>query len=120
LIDNPPQSSQPIDLETIKSYVEEIRLHQKNQENLLKQIHHGFPDEIGKEVEEQLRSELDNVIQREVSKQVEKQVNAQIVEHIPVGLQQQAEESNEQVRDIRTSLENSYVIIMIIDALAIA
>lgn len=49
-------------------------------------------------------------------KQVDKQVNVQIVEHIPVGLQQQAEESNEQVRDIKTSLTNSYVIIMIIGA----
>ena len=63
------------------------------------------------------RSELDNAVRSEVLKQVEKQVNAQIVEHIPVGLQQQAEESNEQVRDIRTSLTNSYVIIILIDAM---
>ena len=123
---------QQIDLETIKSYLEEIRLHQQNQENLLKQIRQGFPHEIGREVEEQLRyalqssietiirlnyrSELDNVIRSEVLKQVEKQVNAQIVEHIPVGLQQQAEESDEQVRDIKLSLTNSYVIIIIIGA----
>ena len=60
---------------------------------------------------------MDNVIRSEVLKQVEKQVNAQIVEHIPVGLQQQAEESNEQVRDIRISLTNSYVIVMIIGAM---
>lgn len=124
---------QPIDLETIKSYLEDIRLHQRNQENLLEQIRLGFPDEIEKEVEEQLRyalqssiettirwnyrSELDNVIRSEVSKQVEEQVNAQIVEHIPVGLQQQAEESNKQVRDIMTSLTNSWVMIMIIGAM---
>ena len=57
---------------------------------------------------------MDNVIRREVSKQVEEQVNAQIAEHIPVGLQQQAEESNEQVRDIKTSLENSYVRVILI------
>ena len=57
---------------------------------------------------------MDNVIRSEVLKQVEKQVNAQIVEHIPVGLQQQAEESNEQMRDITTSLVNSYVIFMIV------
>lgn len=61
---------------------------------------------------------MDNVIRSEVLKQVEKQVNAQIVEHIPVGLQQQAEESNEQVRDIMTSLTNSYVMILIIGAMA--
>ena len=57
---------------------------------------------------------MDNVIRSEVLKQVEEQVNAQIVEHIPVGLQQQAEESNEQMRDITTSLVNSYVIFMIV------
>ena len=65
----------------------------------------------------EFRSELDSVIRNEVLKQVEKQVNAQIVEHIPVGLQQQAEESNEQVREIKTSLTNSYVIIIIIGAI---
>ena len=65
----------------------------------------------------EFRSELDSVIRNEVLKQVEKQVNAQIVEHIPVGLQQQAEESNEQVREIKTSLTNSYVIIIIIGAM---
>jgi hypothetical protein len=42
---------------------------------------------------------------------VEKQVNDQIAEHIPVGLQQQAEESKKQLRDIETSLTNSYVVI---------
>ena len=59
------------------------------------------------------RSQLDDVIRSEVLKQVEEQVNAQIVEHIPVGLQQQAEESNKQVQDIKISLANSYVVIMI-------
>lgn len=58
---------------------------------------------------ENYRGELDNVIRSEVLKQVEEQVNAQIVNHIPIGLQQQAEESNEQVRDMKTSLTNSYV-----------
>lgn len=147
LIDNPPQSvrqytknvegwdthihQQQIDLETIKSCLEEIRLHQQNQENLLEQIRLEFSDDIGKEVEEQLRyalqssiettirwnyrSEMDSVIRSEVLKQVEKQVNAQIVEHIPVGLQQQAEENNKQAQDIKTSLTNSYVIITMIN-----
>jgi len=106
LIDNSLQSQQ-VDPGTIKSYLEEIRLHEKNQQNLLEQIRLGFSDEIGKEVEEQLRSELDDVIRSEVLKQVEEQVNAQIVEHIPISFQKQAEESNEQVRNVQTSLTNS-------------
>jgi len=56
-IDNPLQS-QRVDPGTIKSYLEEIRLHEKNQQNFLEQIRLGFSDEIGKEVEEQLRCEL--------------------------------------------------------------
>lgn len=52
------------------------------------------------------------MIRSEVLKQVEGQVDVQIVEHIPVGLQQQAEESKKQLQDINTSLTNSYVVIM--------
>jgi len=57
LIDNSVHQQQ-VDPGTIKSYLEEIRLHEKNQQNLLEQIRLGFSDEIGKEVEEQLRYEL--------------------------------------------------------------
>jgi hypothetical protein len=63
------------------------------------------------------RGQLDDVIRSEVLKQVEEQVDTQIVEHIPVGLQQQAEESNKQVQDVKISLANSYVVIMITGAM---
>ncbi|KAF8806522.1 hypothetical protein BYT27DRAFT_7191067 [Phlegmacium glaucopus] len=102
--DNPPP--QKID-ETIRSYLEEMRRHEKDQQSLLDKIRLGFADEIEKQVDTEIRNDLDNIIRSEVLKQVEEQVNAQIVEHIPVSLQQQAEETKEQLRDIKTSLANS-------------
>lgn len=99
----------------------------------MEQIRLSLTDEIKKQVETQIRygldrqmeqvsdgnyrSELDSIIRSEVLKQVEEQVNDQIDEHIPVRLQQQAEESKEQLRDIETSLNNSYVVIMITGAM---
>lgn len=46
---------QKIDSETIKSYLEKIRLHEKDQQHLLEQIRLGFADEIEKEVHKQTR-----------------------------------------------------------------
>lgn len=112
----------------MRSYLEEIRLHDKNQQNTIEKIKLGITDEIEKQVKTQIRyalsrqwnnhpmpwncrNELDDAIRSEVLKQVEEQVNAQIVEYIPISLRQQAEESKEQLRDINTSLTNSYVAI---------
>jgi len=91
----------------IRSYLEEIRRHEEDQQNLIEQIKLSFADEIKKQVNLQIRKELDEAIRSEVSKQVEEQVDVRIVQHIPVSLQQQAEESKEQLRDINTSLANS-------------
>lgn len=42
--------------------------------------------------------------------QVKKEVAAQIVEHLPISLQEQAEQSKRQLLEVKQSLVNSYVI----------
>lgn len=43
--------------------------------------------------------------------QVKQEVSAQIIEHLPISLQEQAEQSKRQLNDVKLSLINSYVLL---------
>ncbi|GJJ08476.1 hypothetical protein Clacol_002694 [Clathrus columnatus] len=100
----PTDSSQQI-----SSLRRQIRRQDKKQDERVMEVKHMIKDVLKDHIANDMRLEaqIEEQIRAEIALQVRQEVTAQIVEHLPISLQEQAEQSKRQLNDVKLSLVNS-------------
>ncbi|CAE7131946.1 unnamed protein product [Rhizoctonia solani] len=84
----------------------QLRAQDKKQEARIADIKHIVKDVLKEQIAEHMRPQIQEQIRLELSRQIHEAVQEQITEHLPVSLQDQAEESKRQLIEVRNSLLN--------------
>ncbi|KAL5638186.1 hypothetical protein ACGC1H_005027 [Rhizoctonia solani] len=85
----------------------QLRAQDKKQEARIADIKHIVKDVLKEQIAEHMRPQIQEQIRLELTRQVREAVQEQITEHLPVSLQDQADESKRQLIEVRNSLLNS-------------
>ncbi|OBZ69690.1 hypothetical protein A0H81_10460 [Grifola frondosa] len=85
----------------------QIRAQEKKQDLRVQEVKDTIKNDIKKTVAEQKKAQIQESIRKEIAKQVKEQMDAQILEHMPMPLKQQAEESKQQLVEVKRALMNS-------------
>ncbi|KAJ1305875.1 hypothetical protein OPQ81_010597 [Rhizoctonia solani] len=85
----------------------QLRAQDKKQEARIADIKHIVKDVLKEQIAEHMRPQIQEQIRLELRQQIRAAVQEQISEHLPVSLQDQAEESKRQLIEVRNSLLNS-------------
>ncbi|KAI0918984.1 hypothetical protein AcW1_003516 [Taiwanofungus camphoratus] len=91
----------------IQGLRQQIRAQEKKQDLRVKEVKHMIKGDLKKQVAEEMRAQIQEQIKREIALQVREQVDIQMSEHLPVPLKKQAEESKEQLVEVKHALLNS-------------
>jgi len=91
----------------ISSLRRQIRHQDKKQDARVTEVKHMIKDVLKDHIANDMRAQIEEQIRAEIAIQVKQEVAAQIVEHLPVSLEQQAEESKRQLVEVKHSLVNS-------------
>ncbi|KAG8898719.1 hypothetical protein FRC00_002400 [Tulasnella sp. 408] len=85
----------------------QMRAQEKKQDIRINEVKTMVKDELKVQVAELLRSQIAEAVRDEIKKQVAGEVREQLKGRIPVPIEEQAAESTQQLKDVRTSLINS-------------
>lgn len=85
----------------------QMRAQEKKQDIRINEVKTMVKDELKVQVAELLRSQISEAVRDEIKKQVADEVQEQLKQRIPVPIEEQAAESTQQLKDVRTSLINS-------------
>ncbi|KIJ51305.1 hypothetical protein M422DRAFT_65312 [Sphaerobolus stellatus SS14] len=91
----------------ISSLRRQIRAQDKRQDARVMEVKHMIKDVLKEHIANDMRAQIEEQIRAEIATQVKQEVAAQIVEHLPISLQAQAEQSKRQLVEVRHSLVNS-------------
>lgn len=91
----------------ISSLRRQIRHQDKKQDERVMEVKHMIKDVLKEHIANDMRAQIEEQIRAEIAMQVKQEVSAQIVEHLPISLQEQAEQSKRQLQDVKQSLVNS-------------
>lgn len=85
----------------------QIKQQDKKQDARVTEVKHMIKDVLKDHIANDMRAQIEEQIREEIAMQVKKEVAAQIVEHLPISLQEQAEQSKRQLLEVKQSLVNS-------------
>ncbi|KAG9050925.1 hypothetical protein FS837_001099 [Tulasnella sp. UAMH 9824] len=85
----------------------QMRAQEKKQDIRINEVKTMVKDDLKMQVAELLRSQITEAVRDEIKKQVADEVQEQLKQRIPVPVEEQAAESTQQLKDVRTSLINS-------------
>ncbi|CAA7259021.1 unnamed protein product [Cyclocybe aegerita] len=100
-------SEYELTLKDVEACIEEIRIHEQNQQEEFEAIKSKMGVDIKEQVESSIRGKIADLIREEAMIQVREQVDGQIREHIPVSLEDQVKETKRQLQEVQISLKNS-------------
>ncbi|KAF8306719.1 hypothetical protein DL93DRAFT_213689 [Clavulina sp. PMI_390] len=85
----------------------QMRQQEKHQDSRINDIRSLVQDTLKVQIAEHMRAQIDEEIRREIAGQVKDEVTNQIATHLPIPLAIQAAESQEQLAEVRVSLQNT-------------
>ncbi|KIO34058.1 hypothetical protein M407DRAFT_240891 [Tulasnella calospora MUT 4182] len=85
----------------------QMRAQEKKQDIRINEVKTMVKDELKVQVAELLRAQIAEAVRDEIKKQVSDEVQEQLKLRVPVPIEEQAAESTQQLKDVRTSLINS-------------
>ncbi|KAG8910782.1 hypothetical protein FRC01_006134 [Tulasnella sp. 417] len=85
----------------------QMRAQEKKQDIRINEVKTMVKDELKIQVAELLRSQIAEAVRDEIKNQVADEVHEQLRQRMPVPVEEQAAESTQQLKDVRTSLVNS-------------
>ncbi|QRV97884.1 THP2 domain protein [Ceratobasidium sp. AG-Ba] len=85
----------------------QLRAQDKKQDQRIADIKHIVKDVLKEQIADHMRAQIQEQIRLEIAEQVRAAVHEQMPEHLPVSLQEQADESKRQLIEVRHSLLNS-------------
>lgn len=85
----------------------QMRNQEKHQDSRITDIRTLVRDQLKVQIAEHMREQIDEQIKAEIALQVKGEVTNQIETHLPIPLAIQAAESQEQLAEVRVSLQNS-------------
>ncbi|KAG8680314.1 hypothetical protein FRC08_016390, partial [Ceratobasidium sp. 394] len=85
----------------------QLRAQDKKQDQRIADIKHIVKDVLKEQIADHMRAQIQEQIRVELAQQIHEAVIEQMPEHLPVSLQEQADESKRQLIEVRHSLLNS-------------
>ncbi|KAF8601632.1 hypothetical protein BDV93DRAFT_495491 [Ceratobasidium sp. AG-I] len=85
----------------------QLRAQDKKQDQRIADIKHIVKDVLKEQIADHMRAQIQEQIRLEITQQVRAAVQDQMPDHLPVSLQEQADESKRQLIEVRHSLLNS-------------
>ncbi|THU85027.1 hypothetical protein K435DRAFT_764528 [Dendrothele bispora CBS 962.96] len=105
-VENLGPTSQEIETQ-LRQLHQDVDKHKEDRQAQLESVKKWIREDAKETIVAQLKPDIKSNIQSEIVKKVKEEVGLQFKDHVPISLEEQLEETEKQLREVKVSLDNS-------------